>query len=160
MNEWILRVCAIGLITSIVLLILPEGKMAKFIKGIFSVLIAVSIISPVLNIDLAEVDLSWNSSEVVTETDENYLNFIYDKKIEKNIEDVENILLSLGISGTQVNIAYNVEENYKLNVDKVYINLQNAVINSNKSHIDIIKEAKSIVAKYFSLKEEVIVINE
>ena len=52
MKVWIISIGAVILMTVISLYIIPEGKLGKHVKGIFSVLIIFVIINPVINFDM------------------------------------------------------------------------------------------------------------
>lgn len=160
MGEWILRICAISLITSIILLILPQGKMSKYIKGIFSVLIAVSIFSPFIDIDLTQFDYNDNIEDVSIAPDEGYLRYYYQKQTNNKEKNAENILANIGIFSADVIIDYYVNEQHEITINLVEINLQNAVFNSNKLHKDIIEEARKIISDYFLVERKAVVINE
>ena len=43
---------------------------------------------------------------------------------------------------------------------KIIINLQNAVMNTNKEHIDIIKEIKFNLANQFNISKEKVIVYE
>ena len=160
MNEWILRICVIGLTTSIILLILPQGKTSKYIKCIFSVLIAVSIFSPLVNSDFFQFDINTNSEQVSILPDNDYLSYFYQYRIKKSEDNVKNLLSSLGILNHEVSINYHIEDDHEIIINKIEINLQNAVFNTDKSHKDIIDEARVLVKRYLSVDEKVVVINE
>ena len=160
MGEWILRICAISLITSIILLILPQGKMSKYIKGIFSVLIAVSIFSPFIDIDLTQFDYNYNIEDVSIAPDEGYLRYYYQNQTNNKEINAENILANIGIFNADVIIDYYVNEQHEITINLVEINLQNAVFNSNKLHKDIIEDARKIISDYFLVERKAVVINE
>ena len=160
MGEWILRICAISLITSIILLILPQGKMSKYIKGVFSVLIAVSIFSPFLDIDLSQLNYNVNREDVFVAPDEEYLRFFYQKQTSKKELYAESLLTNVGIFDASVTVNYYISEQHEISINTIDINLQNAVFNSNKLHKDIIEDARKIISDYFLVEQKVVVINE
>ena len=48
MKDWIISIVSVVLITNIVCLILPQGKMGRFVKNIFSILTVLVIIKPLI----------------------------------------------------------------------------------------------------------------
>lgn len=160
MGEWVLRICAIGLITSIVLLILPQGKISKFIKGIFAMYIAVSIFSPLINLDFSSFSFDTYFENTTVNPDEEYLNYFYQNKIDKKADEVEKILSSIGILNADVRINYDISDQHEIIINKIEINLYDAVFNSNEMHKDIIEDARKITSDYFLVEEKVVVVNE
>ena len=60
MKEWIISITAVILITNIVCLILPQDKIGKYIKGIFSLLTMLVVIKPIINVK----DFSYNYDKI------------------------------------------------------------------------------------------------
>ena len=63
MKEWILSIGTIIILTTIADLILPDGKIGKYIKCFFSLLVMLVILTPIinyknnnLNIDMTAID--------------------------------------------------------------------------------------------------------
>ncbi len=160
MGEWILRICAISLIASIILLLLPQGKMTKYIKVVFSVLIAVSIFSPFINFDFSQFNYNANYEDVSVVPDEEYIRYFYQKQISKKEENAENILTSIGIFNADITIDYCISEQHEIAISLIEINFQNAVFNSNELHKDIIEDARKIISDYLLVEQKVVVINE
>ena len=74
MKEWILSIGVVILLTSIVGLILPEGKMGKYIKCFFSFIILLVLLTPLLNKEVIYSDFLINENEI--QLQENYLNYV------------------------------------------------------------------------------------
>ena len=56
MNSYLLSISVIVFLTSIISLILPDGKMGKYVKSFFSILILLVIISPIFKFDEFDFD--------------------------------------------------------------------------------------------------------
>lgn len=159
MKEWILSIGTTVLLTTIISLILPDGKIGKFIKGIFLIIVLLVILKPLANIK--DSGLSDMSIFVNTETNiqSEYLNYIYDKKIKKHEEVCEKIIENIGIYKAKTSIQYSISE-MGMEIQKVNINLKNSVIISDKEHIDIIEEIKANIMSYLNIENEKLVIYE
>jgi hypothetical protein len=57
-----------------------------------------------------------------------------------------------------VEIEYSLLDNRQIKREKVSVNLENAVIISEKEHIDIIDEIRNIVSEYLTVNKENVVI--
>ena len=73
LSNWILSIAGIVCLSVIVELILPEGQMNKYIKGVFSFIIVLVIIMPIPNLLKKEYNFSEILDENVFEVDEDYL---------------------------------------------------------------------------------------
>ena len=160
MKSWILSVGATIILTSLICLILPEGKMGKYIKSIFSILVLLTIFSPIINIKNINVDIDTSliyggNIELQTE----YLSYVYEKKIDEYKINCLKIIENFGIDNVSVDISYSIKDD-KIFIENLYINLKDAVINSDKNHIVIIEEIKNEIKKYLMVDNLNMVINE
>lgn len=160
MKEWILSVGSIVILTSVISLILPDGKTGKIIKCVFSLIILTVILKPILTIkDGFEIsEIVFNETELYVQED-----FIYYSIEEKMTNYEENILSYVknsGIENSSVVIEYYVLENYSAKIEKVIVNLDNQVIISDKENIDIIEDIVSYVVKLTNVQRNEVIINE
>lgn len=159
-TSWILSVVGIVIIGVLVDLILPEGEMQKYIKAVFSIFVVFVLISPVLKIDITQIDFNkfiYNDNSV--NINEEYLKN-YNNQYKLSLENTcETTLKSNGYANVDVEILINLSTT-KFEIEKVYLNLKNLVINSNSVHIDKYKEIKSIIISILGVDENMVVINE
>lgn len=101
---------------------------------------------------------------------DNVLNFIYsDIEIQQgfideiNVKKIDNItnfckqlLENNGIKDADVKILYVADDNQKLIIEKISVNLKNSVIISDDMNIDIIGRTKSLIASNLNIKEEMV----
>ena len=95
-KDFLIKIICVVLILSIILLIIPNGKTKGTIKLIFSIIISLFFISPLLKIKNSEYNLE--PTYYQENIDENYLSFFLQKKEEKYKNLVKEIL-SLPING-------------------------------------------------------------
>ncbi len=123
-------------VISIITYILPNGKCRELIKWIFSVIISLIMFNSILGM--------FNVSKS-NEIQNDYLLTTANISEELDINTFKQYLTSINISGAKINVnaSYNNNEKiYKI----VEIDLKKAVINSDKSHIDILSDIE-IIAK-------------
>ena len=161
MKEWIISVVSVVFIVSISSYIVPEGKIGDYIKGIFSFLLIFVIVKPLFSVNdnnFTLKSLTVNSANIEVQT--NYLDYVYDKKYQNLLTNCINSLEQLGIKNTSIDIKYTINENGIFNLEKIIVNLQNAVMNTNKEHIDIIEEIKNNFVNKFEISKDKVIVYE
>lgn len=156
MKDWILSIGAVIFLTVIAGYIIPEGKLGKYVKGVFSILILFVIIKPVLSYDVTDLIFSSGTQQSVVNVQTDYLDYVFDKRTEdfeaQSVKEIEN----LDVLNAIVKIEYEITNSFNYNIKSVTVNLQNAVINSDKEHIVIIEEIKKTVSGLLAVGDEFI----
>lgn len=160
MKTWIISISAIVFITSIFGIIVPDSKIGKLIKSVFSILIIFVIISPIANIKNQDVSFEnfINTSEIVYQND--YLDFIANKKAKELENESKKIIENLGVNNVFVNICYMHNNLEKFIVKSVEVNLKNAVIISDKAHINIKEQIRTELSSYLEIDKNLVLVNE
>ena len=160
MKSWIISLGCIIIISALITMLLPEGKLGKFIKYYFSLIIMIVIIQPISKINNYNLnyDSIFNEKQINIQLD--YLEYVTEKRINNHILDCKKIAENLGIRDVLIDINYNIDEKGEIILNKVYINLKNSVIISDKAHINIIVELKDSICDYLAIEEEQVVIYE
>ena len=102
------------------------------------------------------IDFENYNTEVALQ--ENYLSHVNQLSIKQIETNCEELLEFYGVKRAEVNVDYTIGENRQIKYLKVYINLENAVIISEKEHIDIIDEIKKIISEYLQINKTDLVI--
>ncbi len=136
MNSWVLSIGLTTVILAVLNMILPSGKIGKFITSLFPLIVLLVVIKPIFNIDLNNIDKYFNESEYKVEYQTDYLNSIMSRKKQEIVNNCSNILKLNKIENADIKIEFIDGEN-SLSIKKVNINLQNAVIKTEDGHIDI-----------------------
>ncbi len=160
MKTWIISISSITILTSIFSIIIPNSKIGKFIKSIFSVLVIFVVISPLSAIKNQDVSFEEiiNSSEIVVQND--YLDYIASKKSSELQNGSIKILKNMGVENVFVNICYKYSKSNNFVIESAEINLKNAVIISDKTHIDIKEEIKNQISNYLQIDKNCVYVNE
>ena len=141
-------------------MLIPEGKIGNYVKGMFSILVILVIVKPMFTI----VETDYNFQNIFSENaivlQEDFLNFTNDKKIQNIVKNCEEILKELGIENAFVDIDYDVSNYNQINITMIKVNLKNSVIISDKEHMYIIEDIKSIICKYLSVNSDKVIIYE
>ena len=184
LSSWVEQM-AIGIaIISIFEMILPNGKLKKYVKMILGVYVVFNIISPFVNSDALynfreesienyTQNLITNSSNINQESMDRRLEILYIEQIETNIAnkvgelgyDTEKCKVEAVLNTKNTNSGVNkinliVKEKQNENdIQKVHvnqINIGNVFNVNNESNNKKIKELKRNLAEYYEIDESVI----
>ena len=158
MKSWIVSVIVVVLSISIIVLIFPSGKLGRYVKSIFVFVLTFVMLKPISELKNQDVNIDFDNFEVVYQ--EEYLDYIGEYKINKMIENCELIANNLGINDVTVKLEYVFLDCVEIQVNKVVLNLENTVINSDKEHIVFIEELKTKISESLNLEKELIVFYE
>lgn len=153
MKNWIFSIVVNAIFSSIISLILPDGKTSKTIKSIISLLLVIVILQPVINLSNDEIllgDLYGN--EVIIQT--SYLDYFNKKTISEKEKYCAELLSKYGIDNSLVDIIFETDDKNTIIIKKIQINLKNSGIYSDKDNIYIIARAKNAIKDFLSVKEE------
>lgn len=156
MRGYILSILGIILIGSLIDIILPDGKINKFIKSIYAIFVLAVIINPLTRFikssnfltGITRGDLSVSASTIV------YNDIIVNKE-----KFVESVLKNNGLAGIDIKLQYKIE-NDEIVVNKCTANIKNLVIDSSKRHINKYDYVRKIIKDCIGLEDEEIVIDE
>ena len=155
---WIVSIVGVVVLGVLIDIILPEGQMQKYIKSIFSVIVVLTMVSPLFNIEIGNINFDqfiYNESSV--ELNQNYLNN-YNEDYKTSLQNLlEENLKENGFGGVKVEITYNLSNN-NFEIEKVVLDIKKLVINTNQVHIDKYKEIRAITVKLLNVEEDVVVI--
>ena len=158
MNSWILSVCATILLTVVVGLIVPQGKLGGFIKSIFSLVTIIVIIQPMVELKNVSYDFNF-SSQLECVIQQNYLDFADFKKTQALESDAVTLLVDKGYKVNSVTINYDsCDFTYK--IKKISVYFDKSVIKPDNVNIDIIDEITDLLMKYFNVDKGVVSVYE
>lgn len=154
-SSWIMSIAGVSVLSVLVDLIMPNGQTKKYIKGIFAFIIVFVIISPVPSL----INKNFNIDDIFQEEIELQDEYFY--QINRNrLTSLENSitdhLKTEGVSGVQLNINANIFTQ-EMEINAIFVDLSQIVINENIKHIDINELVKSSIFKYISIDEEKII---
>lgn len=162
MSSWLIGIVGAIVLTTLIDVIMAEGETKKFIKGVASLMVIAAIIIPLPGLFGAELtwdDLTNNSYEQNPETNDTYLNRVYESKYKKLELAAQNKMKIEGVSGVtvRINIAYG--SGGAIEIINVIVTTANAVITGENPNIDIRETALRAVKATLSVPESKIIIN-
>lgn len=160
MNDWIIKVICVVLLTSILSLIVPENSIGKNIKGIFSLITVLVVITPLINSFQNGFNFQNNAYTNSIVLQEDFLINISEKRIELLKDECISIFKKNNLDVENCVISYEISNEYEVTVKKVHIYLNNLVINSNLEHKNIIEKCKNEIKNYIGINIENILVYE
>ena len=138
MKEWVLSVCGIVILTVVLYMILPSGKLNKAIKSVFSIMCLSVLIKPVFVLKDADFNVSdlISTSEIYYQND--YLDFTLKQKELSLENEIYSILVQSGIKCKNVDVELKYEDDLSVSTKKVIVRIERKVINQNYENIDIL----------------------
>ncbi len=161
-STWIMSIAGVILLSAIVELILPNGQINRYIKGVFSFIIVLVIIMPIPKLLNIKLDLSnvFNSQEIILQED--YLYQINLDKIMKTKEGLEKEIDKEGYGEVVVSINADIFAN-QVEIKSIYVDISKIVIKGNAAHKDIVGiryDIVNIIQKNIQIKEGQVLFNE
>lgn len=157
-SAWIMSIAGIICLSVLVELVMPEGQLAKYIKGVFSFIILFVIISPIPKILNNEINISSFLEYSDVELQEDYLYQVNIYKLSAIQKDIEKEVETAGYKEIIVSISADVFSE-KIVFKRVYVDLKDLVISRDAPHkniLDIEEDIRVIVLKHVDVEREVI----
>lgn len=143
LSNWILSIAGIICVSVIVELILPDGQMNRYIKGIFSFIIILVVIMPIpklLNRDFNFSNIFDNSGY---EINSDYLYQVNLDKMNSVKNEIENQIEKRGYLNVVVSINCDIFDN-SMQYKSIFVDLSDLVISGQAEHNNISKIKKDI----------------
>ena len=160
LNSYVLSIVGVVFLGVLVDVIMPDGEMNKYVKGVFSMLALFVIISPVqklFNKDFSLENMFYDNTSIAVDSD--FLEATT-KQMKKQCESVLNARLKdAGFDDVDVEILAEMS-NYEFQIKKVIIDISKMVIIDDGEHINKYAEIKAIVLENFDVEESDVIINE
>lgn len=143
LSNWILSIAGIICVSVIVELILPDGQMNRYIKGIFSFIIILVVIMPIpklLNRDFNFSNIFDNSGY---EINSDYLYQVNLDKMNSVKNEIEKQIEKRGYFNVVVSINCDIFDN-SMQYKSIFVDLSDLVISGQAEHNNISKIKKDI----------------
>ena len=137
-STWIMSIAGIICLSVIVELMLPDGQMNRYIKGIFSFVIILVIIMPIPNLIGKEINFSNIFDYDNVAVDEDYIYQLNLDKINIVRDEIENDIQLHGYENVKIYIDCDIFDN-AMKFESITVNITNLVISENAEHKNIAK---------------------
>lgn len=158
-SDWLLSIAGIICISVVVEIILPDGQINRYIKGILAFLVTLIVIIPFPKLLNSSRDYSniLDFEESIT-VDEDYLYQLNLDKLNSLKGSIEKDIKTQGYGNVYVYISCDIFQN-QLSFSSITVDISNLVITQNAEHKDISKikdDITKIVLMYVNLDREAI----
>lgn len=157
-SNWILSIAGIICVSVIVELILPDGQMNRYIKGIFSFIIILVVIMPIPKLLNRDFDFSNIFDNSGYEINSDYLYQVNLDKMNSVKNEIENQIEKRGYLNVVVSINCDIFDN-SMQYKSIFVDLSDLVISGQAEHNNISKIKKdisSIIMAIIDIDEEAI----
>lgn len=158
LSNWILSIAGIICVSVIVELILPDGQMNRYIKGIFSFIIILVVIMPIPKLLNRDLDFSNIFDNSGYEIDSDYLYQVNLDKMNSVKNEIEKQIEKRGYLNVVVSINCDIFDN-SMQYKSIFVDLSDLVISGQAEHNNISKIKKdisSIIMAIIDIDEEAI----
>ena len=159
LSSWVLSIAGICILSVLIDLFLPSGQISSHIKTVFNFIIIFVIIAPIPKfIKNYQVDYSSfiNTSEI--ELQEDYIYQLNRDKLTALENEIKNGIKSRGILNVDIAISADIFVK-AMEINGIFVDLTNAVIEKNEQHIDIKKEVEEVILSKVNIEKEKIEYN-
>lgn len=137
-STWIMSIAGIICLSVIVELMLPDGQMNRYIKGIFSFVIILVIIMPIPNLIGKEINFSNIFDYDNVAVDEDYIYQLNLDKINIVRDEIENDIQLHGYENVKIYVDCDIFDN-AMKFESITVDITNLVISENAEHKNIAK---------------------
>lgn len=162
LSNWILSIAGIVCLSVIVELVMPNGQMTKYIKGIFSFIIILVIIAPLPRLAKMDIDIDNAFSTPGITVQEGYLEDLNQSKLMVVKDSLEREIERSGYVNVTVSVNADIFQQ-KFEIRSIYVDLSLLVISGTAAHKDIVSvkgDIVNIIQNQTGLKKESIEFNE
>lgn len=152
-SSWVLSIAGIVCISVLVEIIMPEGQMNKYIRGVLSFIIILVIISPLPRL-LKAKDLRVYSTINQIEIQQEFIDNFNVAKKDAYESDLSKLMENIGYDGVNFQLKMRTDGE-KCYFDKLYVDLSNLVIKENAQHKDIVEIKEEILGEVSKVIKEV-----
>ena len=145
MSAWLMSIVGVVALGVLLEIMLPDGKISKYIKGIFSLAVVLIIITPLPKFLLSDFGFDKIFDSDKYQYDSTFVEQTARERNEIRQERVKKLLADNGIPAQRVKVYFVGEDYTKIDIVKVYA--------ESTEQADKIKE---IVSQYLNIKKEVV----
>ena len=155
MKEWLLSVTVVIILSIIILLILPEGRLYGLIKSVFCAVALITILSPIIDFSVFSNPIDFVLGENEQVYQEDYLDYVFQTKIDDIKTNCKKIIENYYSNSTYIDIVFYRDNQFNLIIEKVSIHLADNSLDKDK-----IELLQNEISKYLSIEKAKIKFNE
>ncbi|MDR2201800.1 MAG: stage III sporulation protein AF [Clostridiales bacterium] len=157
---WITSILGVVIVGTLIDLILPSGRMNKYIKSVFAAVTVLVIVLPLPS--LIRSGFKPEGGKLFApefSLDSRYIEYADAVKFGYLARGVEKMLKEDGMAGVSVKIEGGFSGHEPV-INLVSANLQNLVIDKNLEHINKYERTRDLIAQYLNVPKDAVIIYE
>lgn len=157
MSSYILKIVGVVVITVLIDILMPSGKMEKMVKTAMSLIVILVIVSPIPNFIKKIKDYSVGDDKSLIDLE--YVKKINLQKIDSVEEKIKEDLKQSGISNIEIELMCDMSST---EIKYIFANIdaRSVVLDNSAQGIDLIETVKNSVLKFIEIKKENILVYE
>ncbi len=158
-SSWILSIAGVCILSVLIDFFLPDGNSYSHIKNVFNFVIVLVVIAPLPGLLKKDFDSSsiFTNSEIVLQED--YIYQLNRDKLTMLEKSIENQISSKGLLNVDVSISADIFT-IQMEIDAIYVDLCNLVIQGDEEHIDIRNEIVEVIVSFVDIEKEKVIFSE
>lgn len=159
LSSWVMTIVGMVVLSVVGDIILPQGKIAKTVKGVFAFITVLVIASPLPKLFNGSFEVFSSLTDEKHAFDDEISQTIYKMRVEQARSQIEITLGDRGVDNPEITIISENKDTF-LEIEKIIINLDNAVIKEVDGNIIKTETIRQVVAESVGVAEEKVVVYE
>lgn len=157
MSGYILTILGIVLAGILIDIIVPTGKINKYIKSIFAIFVVAVILMPVVKFIAKSDEITINYTDY--EIEQNLMDYIFSFRVTAYENEIIEVLENNGLSNIDIKINYSINSN-ELSLNSCEVNLKNMTSSNIEMHNNRYEFIAETIKEITNLTDEVIIFYE
>lgn len=157
MLGYILTILGIVLAGILIDIIVPTGKINKYIKSIFAIFVVAVILMPVVKFIAKSDEITINYTDY--EIEQNLMDYIFSSRVTAHENEIIEVLENNGLSNIDIKINYSINSN-ELSLNSCEVNLKNMTSSNIEMHNNRYEFIAETIKEITNLTDEVIIFYE
>lgn len=157
MSGYILTILGIVLAGILIDIIVPTGKINKYIKSIFAIFVVAVILMPVVKFIAKSDEITINYTDY--EIEQNLMDYIFSSRVTAYENELIEVLENNGLSNIDIKINYSINSN-ELSLNSCEVNLKNMTSSNIEMHNNRYEFIAETIKEITNLTDEVIIFYE
>ena len=157
MSSYILTILGIVLAGILIDIIVPTGKINKYIKSIFAIFVVAVILMPVVKFIAKSDEITINYTDY--EIEQNLMDYIFSSRVNAYENEIIEVLENNGLSNIDIKINYSINSN-ELSLNSCEVNLKNMTSSNIEMHNNRYEFIAETIKEITNLTDEVIIFYE
>ncbi len=157
MSGYILTILGIVLAGILIDIIVPTGKINKYIKSIFAIFVVAVILMPVVKFIAKSDEITINYTDY--EIEQNLMDYIFSSRVNAYENEIIEVLENNGLSNIDIKINYSINSN-ELSLNSCEVNLKNMTSSNIEMHNNRYEFIAETIKEITNLTDEVIIFYE